>query len=123
MNENVEQVVQFLPEEYQGMVTTAIIAAMGAIALYYTVIKPLIAISANAKGLIAEKLNTKTITDNLDASNGDLNDLINNTFSRADILMINAKITELKIKLPYAIDEEHKAMLQAEIDTLKASLV
>jgi hypothetical protein len=48
--------------------------------------------------------------------------MINDTFSKADVLMINAKITELEVKLPFA-DDVGKIALQSQIDELRASLV
>jgi len=122
MNDNVNQVVQFLPEEYQGYVTTAIVIAMGAIALYNIIIKPLIAISSNAKALLMSKAENISLKDTLNMNQAELNTMVNDTFSKADKLMINAKITELKVKLPFAT-EEGKIELQARINELETSLV
>jgi hypothetical protein len=48
--------------------------------------------------------------------------MINDTFSKADRLLIESKITELKVKLPFA-DDDGKIELQVQIDKLVASLV
>ena len=122
MNENTNQVIQLLPEEYQGMAMTAFGIAMGAITLYFTVISPLIQRSTANKALLQAKADNLSLTNALAMSQEDLNTMVNDTFSKADVLMINAKITELKVKLPFA-DEDGKIELQAQIDTLKASLV
>jgi hypothetical protein len=123
MNEqNTQQIVQLLPEEYQGMAMTAFGIAMGAITLYFTIISPLIQKSAANKALLQSKADNLSLTNALALSQDDLNKMVNDTFSRADVLMINAKITELEVKLPFA-DDDGKIALQSQIDELRASLV
>jgi hypothetical protein len=123
MNEqNTQQIVQLLPEEYQGMAMTAFGIAMGAITLYFTIISPLIQKSAANKALLQSKADNLSLTNALALSQDDLNKMVNDTFSRADKLMINAKITELEVKLPFA-DDVGKIALQSQIDELRASLV
>lgn len=117
-----QPVIQLLSPEYQGYVTTAIAVAMGAIALYFTVIKPLLTIGANAKALLASKMENTELKDAAIMSREEMEEMINGTFSKADTLMIESKIVELKVKLPFA-DEQGKILLEAEILKLEASLV
>jgi hypothetical protein len=122
MDENANTIIQLLPEEYQGMAMTAFGIAMGAITLYFTVISPLIQKSTANKALLQAKADNLSLTNALALSQEDLNKMINDTFSKADVLMINAKITELEVKLPFA-DDVGKIALQSQIDELRASLV
>jgi hypothetical protein len=111
-----------LPPEYAKYVTIAISAAMGAIALYNLIIKPMMAAGASAKALLASKAENSSLKDTLNMNQEELEKMINDTFSKADRLLIESKITELKVKIPFA-DDDGKIELQVQIDKLVESLV
>ena len=121
VNDSVQQIIQLLPPEYAKTATTAFVIAMGAISLYFTLIKPIMSAVSGTKALLQAKQENADLKNALNMSQEEMEQMVNGTFSEADKLIIKAKITELKTKLPF-VDDENKALLQAQIDELQSAL-
>jgi len=121
VNDSVQQIIQLLPPEYAKTATTAFVIAMGAISLYFTLIRPIMSAVSGTKALLQAKQENADLKNALNMSQEEMEQMVNGTFSEADKLIIKAKITELKTKLPF-VDDENKALLQAQIDELQSAL-
>jgi hypothetical protein len=119
--ETIQPVIQFFPEEYQGMITAIVAAAFGAWGFYTLVIKPLMAKNTTSKLLISANERILKLEDMLVKSNENLEVIVNETLSVADKANISKNILELELKLPYLNDED-KLNVQAEIDRQKELL-
>jgi hypothetical protein len=119
--ETIQPVIQFFPEEYQGMITAIVAAAFGAWGFYTLVIKPMMAKNTTSKLLISANDRILKLEEMLVKSNENLKVIVNETLSVADKANISKNILELELKLPYLNDED-KINVQAEIDRQKELL-
>jgi len=114
--------IELLSPEYQGYAIWLLGMVASAYTLYTLVIKPLMAASAKTKELLQSRAENDSLKEAMTMTQQEMETMINGTFSKADILMIESKIVELKVKLPFA-DEAGKTLLLTEIAKLEASLV
>jgi hypothetical protein len=119
--ETLQPVIQFFPEEYQGMITAVVVAAFGAWGFYNIAIKPLMAKSTTNKMLLSAKERITQLENMLVKNGENLNVMVNETLSIADKANVSKNIIDLEMKLPFA-DDEMKLTIQAEIDRQKALL-
>jgi hypothetical protein len=111
--ETVQPIIQFLPEEYQGMAITFVGIITACIALYTLIIAPIMnKIGANKA---VDAINNSMLSEQ------QIGDIVNQGIEKERISRIKSELVKWKFKLPYSTDET-RPMIEAEIIRLEEEL-
>jgi hypothetical protein len=119
--ETIQPVIQFFPEEYQGIITAIIGGAFALWGFYNLFVKPMMAKNTTSKLLISANDRILKLESLLVENGKEIYTIANETLSVADKANISKNIWELELKMPHLSDED-KIKNQAEIDIQKALL-
>lgn len=107
--EQLQPIIQLLPEEYQGMAMTFLGIITGVLSLYFLLIAPIMA-----------KKQTNAINENM-ITEEQIGLIVQQKVNQSNITYLKAKIVEFQLKLPFATDET-RPLLEAEILRLEEEL-
>jgi hypothetical protein len=111
--EQLQPIIQFLPEEYQGMVMTCIGLITAFIGLYALIIAPLM------KKFGAEKT-ADAITNGM-VSKEQIGDIVNKALALEKESRLKGELSNWRFKLAYATDES-RPIIEAEITRVEEEL-